>query len=230
MSCGKEKARPDHDHSLWFDGLTDPSSYAHPEPAQVTEQNAQVILIAGPSGSGKSYIARRTGLPILCLDDFYKNGDDPTLPRISGTIDWESPESWDAKSAIAAIEQLAVAGRVEVPAYSFSANQPIGTHVVTTGGSPLFIGEGIFAAEIAAECLERGLLAGAFTVRRPRLVTFARRLTRDLAEHRKPPMVLVRRGLRLLRSDPRVLARQADLGCRPASAREIRRAASRMPA
>lgn len=188
----------------------------------MTAQNAKVILIAGPSGSGKSYIARRTGLPILCLDDFYKSGDDPTLPHISGAIDWESPESWDAKAAIAAIEQLAATGRVDVPAYSFSANQPIGSHVVTTGGAPLFIGEGIFAAEIAAECQERGLLAGAFAVRRPRAVTFLRRLTRDLAEHRKPPMVLVRRGLRLLREDPRVLARQAELGCRPASAREIR--------
>jgi uridine kinase len=189
----------------------------------VTAQTARVILIAGPSGSGKSYIARRTGLPILCLDDFYKNGDDPTLPRISGMIDWESPESWDAKAAIAAIEQLAGTGRVEVPAYSFSANGPIGSHVVTTGGCPLFIGEGIFAAEIVAECAERGLLAAAFAVRRPRLVTFVRRLARDLAEHRKPPIVLVRRGLRLLREDPRVLTRQSRLGCRPASAREIRR-------
>jgi uridine kinase len=77
----------------------------------VTEQSARVILIAGPSGSGKSYIARRTGLPILCLDDFYKNGDDPTLPRKSGMIDWESAESWDAKAAVAAIEQLAGTGR-----------------------------------------------------------------------------------------------------------------------
>ena len=196
----------------------------------MTAQNAKVILIAGPSGSGKSYIARRTGLPILCLDDFYKSGDDPTLPHISGAIDWESPESWDAKAAIAAIEQLAATGRVDVPAYSFSANRPIGSHVVTTGGAPLFIGEGIFAAEIAAECQERGLLAGAFAVRRPRAVTFLRRLTRDLAEHRKPPMVLVRRGLRLLRADPRVLARQTELGCLPASARRIRRAASRRPA
>jgi uridine kinase len=189
----------------------------------VTEQSARVILIAGPSGSGKSYIARRTGLPILCLDDFYKNGDDPTLPFKSGTVDWESPESWDAKAAIAAIEQLAGTGRVEVPAYSFSANRPIGSHLVTTGGSQLFIGEGIFAAEIVAECAERGLLAAAFAVRRPRTVTFVRRLTRDLAEHRKPPVVLLRRGLRLLREDPLVLARQAQLGCRPASGNEIRR-------
>ena len=230
MSCGKEKAQPGPDHGLWFDGLTVPMPYAQPEPPQVSEQNARVILIAGPSGSGKSYIARRTGLPILCLDDFYKSGDDPTLPRISGTIDWESPESWDAKAALAAIEQLALAGRVEVPAYSFSANHPVGTHQVSTGGSPLFIAEGIFAAEIATECHERGLLAGAFAVRRPRLITFVRRLARDLTEHRKPPMVLVRRGLRLLRADPRVLTRQTELGCLPASARTIRRAASRRPA
>jgi uridine kinase len=55
------------------------------------------------------------------------------------------------------------------------------------------------------------------------MVTFVRRLARDLAEHRKPPIVLLRRGLRLLREDPRVLARQAQLGCRPAGSREIRR-------
>lgn len=222
MSGGKEKAQPGPDHGLWFDGLTVPMPYAPPEPPQVSEQNARVILIAGPSGSGKSYIARRTGLPILSLDDFYKSGEDPTLPRISGMIDWESPDSWDAKAALAAVEQLAVSGRVEVPAYSFSANHPVGTHEVSTGGSPLFIAEGIFAAEIATECQERGLLAGAYTVRRSRMITFVRRLTRDLAEHRKPPMVLVRRGLRLLRADPRVLARQVELGCSPASARGIR--------
>ena len=42
----------------------------------------------------------------------------------------------------------------------------------------------------------RGLLAAAYCVRQHPLVTFWRRLTRDLREHRKPPLVLVRRGLR----------------------------------
>ncbi len=41
----------------------------------------RVILLAGPSGSGKSTIVRAAGLPMVYLDDFYKSGSDPTLPR-----------------------------------------------------------------------------------------------------------------------------------------------------
>ena len=65
---------------------------------------ARVIVLAGPSGSGKSRLAARLGLPVLRLDDFYKDGDDPTLPRIehganAGMVDWDHPASWlDRKS------------------------------------------------------------------------------------------------------------------------------------
>ena len=45
---------------------------------------ARVILLAGPSGSGKSSLAARAGLPVLALDDFYKDGDDPSLPLLPG--------------------------------------------------------------------------------------------------------------------------------------------------
>ena len=38
------------------------------------------------------------------------------------------------------------------------------------------------------------------------LVTFWRRLTRDLRERRKPPLVLVRRGWALMRDQRRVVA------------------------
>ena len=42
---------------------------------------SRVIVLAGPSGAGKSRLAERLGLPVLRLDDFYKSGGDPTLPR-----------------------------------------------------------------------------------------------------------------------------------------------------
>jgi uridine kinase len=40
---------------------------------------------------------------------------------------------------------------------------------------------------------------------------------RDLREHRKPPLVLVRRGLHLALAQRRVVARAVALGCRVVS-------------
>jgi uridine kinase len=47
------------------------------------------------------------------------------------------------------------------------------------------------------------------------MVTFWRRLTRDLREHRKPPLVLVRRGLALMRDQRRVVSHAVERGCTP---------------
>ncbi|HEX7744816.1 MAG TPA: ATP-binding protein, partial [Micromonosporaceae bacterium] len=152
----------------------------------MTQPTSRVILLAGPSGSGKSYVARRTGLPVLCLDDFYKDADDPTLPHRDGAVDWESPQAWDAAAAVAVIARLADEGSAEVPVYCIADDRRVATRPVDLAGSPLFVAEGIFAAEVVEECRRRGLLAGAYAVRRPRAATFVRRLVRDLRERRKP--------------------------------------------
>ncbi|WP_245675380.1 ATP-binding protein [Micromonospora halophytica] len=158
---------------------------------------------------------------MLCLDDFYKDGDDPTLPRHDGLVDWDSPESWDAGTAVETIARLAHEGKAEVPVYAIGADRRVATRPFQVTGSPLFIAEGIFAAEIVEECRRRGLLAGAYALRRPRGTTFVRRLARDLAEQRKAPKVLIRRGVALLRAEPAVLRRQTGLGAEAARAGEI---------
>lgn len=160
---------------------------------------------------------------MLCLDDFYKDGDDPTLPRRNGQIDWESPDSWDARAAVDVIDQLVRHGRAEVPVYAINKDRRVATRRFELAGSPLFVAEGIFAAEIVGECRQRGLLAGAYALRRPRGATFLRRLARDLAEQRKGPRVLVRRGVALLRAEPAVLRRQTGLGAEAARGREVLR-------
>jgi uridine kinase len=189
-------------------------------PAEVPPNDAaRVIVVAGPSGSGKSRLSRRLGLPVLNLDDFYKDGDDPTLPVIdlaggAPIVDWDSPASWDAAAAVAAIEQLCATGRSDVPAYDISQSRRTGHRVLDLDGAPCFVAEGIFAQEVVGECRSRGLLADAICLTQHPLVTFVRRLSRDLREHRKPPGVLVRRGLHLLREQRRVVAHAEALGCR----------------
>jgi uridine kinase len=186
---------------------------------------ARVVVLAGPSGAGKSRLAERLGLPVLRLDDFYKEGGDASLPVLpegpnAGLVDWDHPESWHRDRAVAALETLCAGGQVDVPCYSIPDNAAVGHRVLDLAGSPLVIAEGIFAAEVVPDCRDRGLLAAAYCVRQHPLVTFWRRLTRDLREHRKPPLVLLRRGIALMRDQRRVVARAVALGCAPVTADE----------
>ncbi|MDQ0385715.1 uridine kinase [Streptomyces sp. DSM 42143] len=174
----------------------------------------RVVLLCGPSGSGKSLLAAHSGLPVLRLDDFYKEGTDPTLPLTpqSSDIDWDHPGSWDADAAVAAITELCRAGRTQVPVYDISRSARTGEETVDIGRTPLFLAEGIFAAELVARCRELGVLADALCLSRGPVTTFRRRLVRDLRENRKSVPFLLRRGWRLMRQERSVIARQTALG------------------
>jgi uridine kinase len=186
--------------------------------------SARVVLLAGPSGTGKSHLAELTGLPVVRLDDFYRDGDDEAMPRSPlGIVDWDHPGSWDADRAVDALETLCTAGSADLPIYDISVDATVGHRPVATGGSPLVVAEGIFADQLVAALRDRNLLAAAICVRHHRLVTFARRFQRDLREHRKPPLTLLRRGLLLLRDDPRVVRRCLDAGCEPLHPKAARR-------
>ncbi|WP_078969268.1 uridine kinase [Streptomyces cyaneogriseus] len=174
----------------------------------------RVVLLCGPSGSGKSLLAARSGLPVLRLDDFYKEGTDPSLPLVAGSsdIDWDHPGSWDADAAVAAITELCRTGRTRIPVYDIALSARTGEEAVDIGRTPLFIAEGIFAAEIVTRCRDLGVLADALCLSRGPVTTFRRRFLRDLKEGRKSVPFLVRRGWRLMRQERTIIARQTALG------------------
>lgn len=183
-----------------------------------------MVLLAGPSGAGKSRLAEQVALPVVRLDDFYRDGDDEAMPRSPlGIVDWDDPRSWDGDRAVAALEQLCTTGTAELPIYDIAADGTVGHRPVSTAGSPLIVAEGIFADQITGALRRRGLLAAAICVRHHRLVTFVRRFQRDLREHRKPPLTLLRRGLLLLRDDPQVVRRCVEAGCEPLHPKAARR-------
>ena len=194
----------------------------------------RVVLLTGPSGAGKSRLSARLstahGWPVVRLDDFYREADDPHLPRSPlGIPDWDHAGSWHADAAVDALRRLVDDGEVEVPVYDIGASAVTGRHVVQARPSDYVLAEGLFAGRLVEPLREQGLLADALCVRQNRTLTAARRFVRDLSERRKPARILARRGLALWRDEPRVIADAQAHGARCLHPREAERELGALP-
>jgi len=182
-----------------------------------------VVIVAGPSGAGKSHLAARLGWTVLRLDDFYRDADEAGMPRSSlGIVDWDDVATWNAVAAVDAIKDLCEIGVAEVPVYDIAASARTGARTLTRSGDR-FIAEGLFAPAIVDASRTAGMLDAAICLRRNRMVTFGLRLARDLHEGRKSPLVLVRRGWRLMLDEPRLVADAVAHGCQVMTPRQARK-------
>lgn len=185
----------------------------------------QVILLAGPSGSGKSHLTRSAGIPLVYLDDFYKAGSDPSCPRDPnlGIVDWDDPRSWNMDAAMQALIQLCTEGQAQMPLYDISTDRPKGTRTLRVGEAP-FVAEGLFAPLLYRPCEQAGILLDAIVVHRNRWKNLVRRAARDLKERRKPPTTILRRGIGLYRREDVIVGRALRAGFRSLDAEETRQA------
>lgn len=196
-----------------------------PEAGATDRDRRRVILLTGPSGAGKSRLSARLsashGWPVVRLDDFYREASDPALPRSPlGIPDWDHADSWDAGAAVDALRQLVDDGHVEVPVYDIGASAVTGRHVLDARPTDFVLAEGLFAGRLVEPLRREDLLADALCVRQNRTLTALRRFVRDLSERRKPPHILVRRGLALWRDEPRVVGQARADGARCLHPRE----------
>lgn len=179
----------------------------------------RIVLLAGPSGSGKSRLARLLGALVFRLDDFYFDADHPGLPRAHGIVDWDDAATWDAAGAVAALAELVGTGATRVPTYSIAESRRVGVRPVELGDRPLVVAEGIFAVELLAPARGAGLDVAPVYLDRNRTLVALLRLQRDLRQHRKPPLVLLRRGFALWRAQPGLKRRALAAGFAPLTMR-----------
>jgi len=173
----------------------------------------RLVLVAGPSGSGKSRLVLNSGLPQVRLDDFYHDADHPGLPRTLGIVDWDDPATWNGAAAIAALRELLATGRTHTPDYSIPESRRVGQkQLALPADAPVVLAEGICAIEALPLAKAAGLQASGIFVDRPGWLVAWFRFRRDLRQKRKPPGVLVRRGLALWRGQGALKRKALSVG------------------
>lgn len=93
----------------------------------IRQQEAKVVLIAGPSSSGKTTFSKRLSLQLMAcglkphpisLDDYYVNRVDTPLDE-NGEYDYETLYALDIPYLNLQLKQLFAGERVELPRYDF---------------------------------------------------------------------------------------------------------------
>lgn len=147
-----------------------------------------IVAIAGPSGSGKSYLshalARRLPgqVAIVSIDSYYRD-----LPHLSHEercrINFDHPSSIDDELLTAQLETLLTGHPIDKPVYDFAAHRRA-AETERVEPAPVLVLEGIFAL-----CFERvrDIAAVKVYVETPDGECYGRRLERDTHERGRTP-------------------------------------------
>ena len=166
----------------------------------------KLILVAGPSSSGKSTLARALCQEIgadraclLSLDHYYRDLRHLSA-RERALIDFDHPDAWESEKLIKDMGQLLEGNPVEMPEYDFTTHlrmeekQPISP-------CPFIIAEGLFALCYAKL---NALASLKIFVDIDDAVALQRRLERDTRERGRSPESIARQFNKTVRAANRI--------------------------
>ncbi len=113
------------------------------------------VFIAGGSCSGKTTLANelKKQLPkasILNMDDYFRDFDDPDLPKEDGRISYEKKESYYLDTLINDLKTLNLWHSVFTPVYDIKRNKRTGEKKLVFE-SDIVIVEGLFAIDLGKD-------------------------------------------------------------------------------
>ena len=119
---------------------------------RIAEEKKRIILIAGPSSSGKTSFAKRLSVQLqvcglkplyLGTDDYFINRGD-MLPDENGKVDFEALEAVDTKLFAEQMNALLQGKTVDIPVYDFiEGKKKYGTRITSIKPSQPIVIEGI---------------------------------------------------------------------------------------
>ena len=155
---------------------------------------SKLILVAGPSSSGKSTLAQALCKKLgarhtraLSLDHYYHDLRHLT-PEARALRNFVEPEAWESARMIAEMQQLVQGQGIEMPQYDFSTHLRV-DETQAIAPSPYIIAEGLFALcypELNA------IAALKIFVDLDDDIALQRRLERDIRERGRTPECITR--------------------------------------
>jgi uridine kinase len=118
---------------------------------QIVQKNSRIILISGPSSSGKTTSSRRLAIQLLArgispypleLDNYFIDREKTPLDE-QGNFDFESIEALDLARLAQDIEKLLSGDKVQLPRYNFKLGKSEAGDLIQLKDGQLLILEGI---------------------------------------------------------------------------------------
>jgi uridine kinase len=115
------------------------------------KKDIQIVMIAGPSSSGKTSTARRISIQLLArgiqpfaleVDNYFVNRDQTPLDE-NGELDFEHVDALDKKRLSSDLEKLIEGEAVQLPKYDFKVGRSGEGDVVKLNKGQIIIAEGI---------------------------------------------------------------------------------------
>lgn len=179
--------------------------------AEIAKKPGRVVLISGPSCSGKTTFSHRLEVQLrvfglrpvrLSLDDYYRNRDSENIPKTpEGNPDLEHIDALDVSLFQTHLQQLLRGERTHIPTFDFQTQKraPNGTWMQLSSEQPIIV-EGIHGLNPAlTSALDAGQKYAIYVSSLPPLnlddhnrirstdSRLLRRLVRDMATRNTPP-------------------------------------------
>ncbi|MBI5631607.1 MAG: uridine kinase [Elusimicrobia bacterium] len=149
------------------------------------ERKPICLGIAGGSGSGKSWLARRLkeslGVPVsIICQDWYYHDNGGLSPEEGRKLNFDHPESIETSLLVSHLAELLAGRPVEAPRYDYATHSRL-KQTRKVEPAPVLILEGLFTLQAPRL---RGLMEWAVYIQAPDDVRLMRRIRRDSRERR----------------------------------------------
>lgn len=155
-----------------------------------------LLLIAGPTGSGKSMLSKKLSeemsVPRLCLDNYFKDEKQMELviPELN-IRQWDSPECYQWNLLIKNLQDIFNGKVAKIPVFSHKHSKQIGWSNLTLYKTPLIL-EGLYSMSPEILDVVRSMRLKTFSIFLdiPEEVRWQRKYDRDVLQRNENPSTL----------------------------------------